>query len=286
MTAQVLDGEAVAARIKDDLAVRIATLRGQGVTPGLGTILVGDDGPSANYVAMKHRDCEAIGIESFHRHLPATSTQAEVEAAVDEFNAEVGIDAYLMQHPFPDGLDFEAALLRMDPTKDADGLHPVSLGKLVMGTAGPRPCTPVGIVELLKAYGIDLKGQHVVVVGRGLTIGRPLANLLTLKEPGLNAGVSVVHTGVPDLARYTLDADVLVAAAGSPGLITADMVRPGAVVVAAGVTFQGRKVLSDVADDVAEVASWLSPRMGGVGPMTRAMLLRNCVDAAEARAAR
>jgi methylenetetrahydrofolate dehydrogenase (NADP+)/methenyltetrahydrofolate cyclohydrolase len=286
MTAQVLDGEAVAARIKDDLAVRVATLRDQGITPGLGTILVGDDGPSANYVAMKHRDCEAIGIESFHRHLPASSTQAEVEAAVDEFNAEVGIDAYLMQHPFPDGLDFEAALLRMDPTKDADGLHPVSLGKLVMGTAGPRPCTPVGIVELMKAYDIDLKGQHVVVVGRGLTIGRPLANLLTLKEPGLNAGVSVVHTGVPDLARYTLDADVIVAAAGSPGLITADMVRPGAVVVAAGVTFQGRKILSDVADDVAEVAAWLSPRMGGVGPMTRAMLLRNCVDAAEARAAR
>ncbi len=284
MTAQVLDGEAVAARIKDDLAARVAALTAQGVTPGLGTILVGDDGPSSNYVAMKHRDCEAIGIESFHRHLPASATQAEVEAAVDEFNAEVGVDAYLMQYPFPDGLDFEAALLRMDPSKDVDGLHPVSLGKLVMGTAGPRPCTPVGIVELLKAYDIDLKGQHVVIVGRGLTIGRPLANLLTLKEPGLNAGVSVVHTGVPDLARYTLDADVLVAAAGSPGLITADMVRPGAVVVAAGVSFQGRKVVSDVADDVAEVASWLSPRMGGVGPMTRAMLLRNCVDAAEARA--
>ena len=286
MTAQVLDGEAVAARIKDELAGRVSALREQGIAPGLGTILVGDDGPSANYVAMKHRDCEAIGIESFHRHLPATSTQAEVEAAVDEFNAEVGIDAYLIQYPFPDGLDFESALLRMDPAKDVDGLHPVSLGKLVMGTAGPRPCTPVGIVELLKAYDIDLKGQHVVVVGRGLTIGRPLANLLTLKEPGLNAGVSVVHTGVPDLSRYTLDADVLVAAAGSPGLITADMVRPGAVVVAAGVTFQGRKIISDVADDVAEVASWLSPRMGGVGPMTRAMLLRNCVDAAEARAAR
>ena len=285
MTAQTLDGEAVAARIKDDLASRIASLRDRGVYPGLGTILVGDDGPSANYVAMKHRDCEAIGIESFHRHLPSTATQAEVEAAVDEFNDEAGIDAYLIQYPFPDGLDFEAALLRMDPAKDVDGLHPVSLGKLVMGTAGPRPCTPVGIVELLAAYDIDLKGRHVVVVGRGLTIGRPLANLLTLKEPGLNAGVSVVHTGVPDLARYTLDADVLIAAAGSPGLITADMVRPGTVVVAAGVTFQGRKIVSDVADDVAEVASWLSPRIGGVGPMTRAMLLSNCVDAAEHRAA-
>lgn len=286
MTAQTLDGEAVASGIKDDLASRIAALKDKGVTPGLGTILVGDDGPSANYVAMKHRDCEAIGIESFHRHLPSSATQAEVESAVDEFNDEAGVDAYLMQYPFPDGLDFESALLRMDPAKDVDGLHPVSLGKLVMGTAGPRPCTPVGIVELLKAYDIDLKGQHVVVVGRGLTIGRPLANLLTLKEPGLNAGVSVVHTGVADLSRYTLDADVLIAAAGSPGLVTADMVRPGTVVVAAGVSFQGRKILSDVADDVAEVASWLSPRIGGVGPMTRAMLLSNCVDAAEARAAR
>lgn len=285
MTAQVLDGESVAARIKDDLAHRVAALREQGVTPGLGTILVGDDGPSANYVAMKHRDCEAIGIESFHRHLPADATQHEVEAAVDAFNGNDGVDAYLMQYPFPAGLDFEAAMLRMDPDKDVDGLHPVNLGRLVMGTRGPRPCTPVGIVELLAAYGIDLAGQHVVVVGRGLTIGRPLANLLTLKEPGLNAAVSVVHTGVADIAHYTRDADVIVAAAGSPGLVTADLVKPGAVVVAAGVTFQGRKIVSDVADEVAEVASWLSPRMGGVGPMTRAMLLSNCVQAAEHRAA-
>lgn len=285
MTAQILDGESVAARIKEELAHRIEVLRSQGVTPGLGTILVGDDGPSANYVAMKHRDCEALGMESFHRHLPADSTQHEVEAAVDAFNENDEIDAYLLQYPFPAGLDFEAALLRMNPAKDVDGLHPVNLGKLVMGTVGPRPCTPVGIVELLAAYDIDLKGRHVVVVGRGLTIGRPLANLLTLKEPGLNAGVSVVHTGVEDLGAYTRQADVLVAAAGSPGLITADMVRPGAVVVAAGVSFQGRKLISDVDDEVAEVASWLSPRIGGVGPMTRAMLLSNCVQAAERRAA-
>lgn len=284
MSAQILDGESVAAGIKSDLARRVELLRGQGVTPGLGTVLVGDDGPSANYVAMKHRDCEAIGIASFHRHLPATASQAEVEAAVDEFNADVGVDAYLMQYPFPAGLDFEAALLRMDPAKDVDGLHPVNLGKLVMGTVGPRPCTPVGIVELLAAYDIELGGRHVVVVGRGLTIGRPLANLLTLKEPGLNAGLSVVHTGVADLGAYTRQADVLIAAAGSPGLITADMVKPGAVVVAAGVSFEGRKLLSDVADEVAEVASWLSPRIGGVGPMTRAMLLSNCVQAAERRA--
>ena len=284
MAAITLDGEAVAARIKDDLTARVAALRARGVVPGLGTILVGDDGPSANYVAMKHRDCEAVGIESFHRHLGADATQAEVDAAVDEFNAESGVDAYLMQYPFPAGLDFESALLRMDPSKDVDGLHPVNLGKLVMGTVGPRPCTPVGIVELLAAYDIDLAGRHVVIVGRGLTIGRPLANLLTLKEPGLNAGVTVVHTGVADIGALTRQADVLVAAAGSPGLITADMVKPGAVVVAAGVSFQGRKVLSDVDDAVAEVASHLSPRLGGVGPMTRAMLLRNCVEAAERRA--
>ncbi|MDZ7679583.1 MAG: tetrahydrofolate dehydrogenase/cyclohydrolase catalytic domain-containing protein [Acidimicrobiales bacterium] len=285
MTAQKLDGQALADQILADLEARVRTLASEGITPGLGTILVGDDGPSANYVAMKHRDCESIGIASFHRHLPAEATQAEVEAVVDEFNADDAIHAYLQQYPYPAGLDYESAVLRMDPLKDADGLHPVNLGKLVMGTQGPRPCTPVGIVELLAANGIGLKGQHVVIVGRGLTIGRPLANLLTLKEPRLNAAVTVVHTGVADLGHHTRQADVLVAAAGSPGLITADMVRPGAVVVAAGVSFQGKKLVSDVADEVAEVASWLSPRIGGVGPMTRAILLRNCVEAAERRAA-
>ena len=285
MTAQILDGQVVATRILDDLASRVSALAERGITPGLGTLLVGDDGPSARYVQMKHDDCQSIGIASFQRHLPATATQAEVEAVVDEYNADDGVDAYIQQHPYPAGLDYEAAVLRMDPDKDADGLHPVNLGKLVMGTLGPRPCTPVGIVELLAAYGVDLPGKHVVVVGRGLTIGRPIANLLTLKEPGLNAAVTVVHTGVADLGHFTRQADVLIAAAGSPGLITADMVRPGAAVVAAGVSFQGRKVVSDVADGVAEVAGWLSPRMGGVGPMTRAILLRNCVEAAERRAA-
>ncbi|MBK5224601.1 MAG: bifunctional 5,10-methylenetetrahydrofolate dehydrogenase/5,10-methenyltetrahydrofolate cyclohydrolase [Acidimicrobiia bacterium] len=283
MTAQTLDGQAVATRILADLAERVSALSARGITPGLGTILVGDDGPSARYVQMKHDDCQSIGIASHQRHLPATATQAEVEAVVDEYNADDGVDAYIQQYPYPSGLDYEAAVLRMDPAKDADGLHPVNLGKLVMGTFGPRPCTPVGIVELLAAHGIALAGQHVVIVGRGLTIGRPLANLLTLKEPGLNASVTVVHTGVADLGHHTRQADVLVAAAGSPGLITTDMVRPGAVVVAAGVSFQGRKVVSDVADAVAEVASWLSPRIGGVGPMTRAMLLSNCVRAAEHR---
>ncbi|MGY6502811.1 MAG: tetrahydrofolate dehydrogenase/cyclohydrolase catalytic domain-containing protein [Acidimicrobiales bacterium] len=284
MTAQTLDGNAVAARILADLADRVAVLRERGITPGLGTILVGDDGPSARYVQMKHDDCESVGIASFHRHLPGDATQAEVEAVVDEYNTDDGVDAYIQQYPYPAGLDYESAVLRMDPDKDADGLHPVNLGRLVMGTTGPRPCTPVGIVELLAAHGVELPGTHVVVVGRGLTIGRPLANLLTLKELGLNAAVTVVHTGVSDLGHFTRQADVVVAAAGSPGLVTADMVRPGAAVVAAGVSFQGRKVVSDVADEVAEVAGWLSPRMGGVGPMTRAILLRNCVDAAERRA--
>lgn len=284
MTAEILDGEAVATRIRSELVERVAELKAKGVTPGLGTILVGDDGPSANYVAMKHRDCEAVGIASFHTHLPATASQAEVESAVAEFNHNPEVDAYLMQYPFPAGLDFEAAILKMEPAKDVDGLHPVNLGKLVMGTKGPRPCTPVGIVELLAAYDIDLAGKHVVVVGRGLTIGRPLAALLTLKEPGLNAAVTVVHTGVADISDYTRQADVLVAAAGFPGLITPEMVKPGAAVVAAGVSFSGKKLLSDVADEVAEVAGWLSPRLGGVGPMTRAMLLANCVAAAEERA--
>jgi methylenetetrahydrofolate dehydrogenase (NADP+) / methenyltetrahydrofolate cyclohydrolase len=283
MTAQVLDGEAVAAGIKADLAARVAALAEQGITPGLGTILVGDDGPSANYVAMKHRDCEALGMTSHHIHLPSIATQAEVEAAIDRFNADASVDAYLMQYPFPKHLDFEAALLRVDPAKDVDGLHPVNLGHLVQGVDGPLPCTPAGIQALLAHYGVPIEGRHVVIVGRGLTIGRPLANLLTLKRPNANAAVTVVHTGVADLGAYTRQADIIVAAAGSPGLITADMVKPGAAVVAAGVSFEGKKLWSDVADEVADVAGWLSPRIGGVGPMTRAMLLVNTVEAAERR---
>jgi methylenetetrahydrofolate dehydrogenase (NADP+)/methenyltetrahydrofolate cyclohydrolase len=286
MGATTLDGEAVANRIKDELRGRIAALAAVGVTPGLGTLLVGDDAPSANYVSMKHRDSEALGIASFDVRLPADTTASTIVEVVERFNADPAVDAYLLQYPFPAGLDYEALLLRMDPAKDVDGLHPVSLGKLVMGSEGPLPCTPHGIVELLHAYGVELAGAHVVIIGRGLTIGRPLANLLSLKRPGLNAAVTVVHTGVPRdaMAALTRQADVLVAAAGSPGLVTADMVKPGAAVIAAGATYEGRRVLSDVADDVAEVAGWLSPRIGGVGPMTRAMLLSNCVAAAERRA--
>ena len=233
---------------------------------------------------MKHRECAEMGIVSRDVRLPASATQADVAQVVAELNADPSVDAYIQQYPFPAGLDYEAAVLAMDPDKDADGLHPANLGKLVQGVDAPVACTPAGIVALLAHYDIPIAGQHVVIVGRGVTIGRPLANLLTLKRPQANAAVTVVHTGVADIGAYTRTADILVAAAGSPGLITADMVKPDAVVVAAGVSFEGRKVLSDVADDVAEVASWLSPRIGGVGPMTRALLLRNAVDAAERHA--
>jgi methylenetetrahydrofolate dehydrogenase (NADP+)/methenyltetrahydrofolate cyclohydrolase len=285
VTAIVLDGERVAAAIKADLGKRIAALNDQGVTPGLGTLLVGDDGPSANYVAMKHRDAAELGIAGFDEHLPADTSPAAIDEVIDRWNADPAVDAYLCQYPFPDGLDYEAHLLRVDPAKDVDGLHPVNLGRLVMGSEGPLPCTPHGIQRLLEAYAVPIAGRHVVIVGRGLTIGRPLANLLSLKRPNANAAVTVVHTGVTDLGSYTRAADILVAAAGSPGMITAEMVKPGAAVVAAGVSFDGKKLLSDVADEVAEVAGWLSPRIGGVGPMTRAMLFVNTVEAAERRLA-
>lgn len=281
MTATTLDGEALAARIREELRERITALSERGVTPGLGTVLVGDDGPSARYVAMKHKDCAELGMRSVDRRLPADATQADVEAVVAELNADPGVHAFILQYPFPAGLDYEAAILAVDPEKDADGLHPVNLGRLVMGVDAPLACTPNGILQLLHAHDVPVAGQHVVIVGRGLTIGRPLANLLTLKRPEANAAVTVVHTGIEDLGAYTRTADIVVAAAGSPGLITADMVRPGAAVVAAGVSFRDGRLLSDVADDVAEVAGWLSPRVGGVGPMTRAMLMANTVRAAE-----
>jgi methylenetetrahydrofolate dehydrogenase (NADP+) / methenyltetrahydrofolate cyclohydrolase len=284
VTAQKLDGELVAGLVKADLVTRIAALVDRGVTPGLGTLLVGDDAPSANYVAMKRQECAELGIASRHTHLPADATQADVLAVVSDYNADPAVDAFLMQYPFPPGLDFAAAMLAMDPGKDVDGLHPVSLGNLVQGVPGPRPCTPAGIQALLQHYEIPIAGQHVVIVGRGLTIGRPLANLLSLKEPGANAAVTVIHTGVADLGAYTRQADILVAAAGSPGIITPDMVKPGAAVIAAGVTFEDGRIRSDVVLEVREVAAWTSPRVGGVGPMTRAMLLRNTVEAAERHA--
>ncbi len=282
MTAITLDGELLASEIKADLGERIRALADRGVVPGLGTVLVGDDGPSANYVAMKHRDSTELGMHSREAKLPADATRSEIDAVVDDLNHDPAIHAYIIQYPFPAGLDYEAALLRVDPAKDADGLHPVNLGKLVQGVDAPLACTPAGIQLLLERFGVEIAGRHVVIVGRGLTIGRPLANLLTLKLRNANAAVTVVHTGVGDIGAYTRQADILVAAAGSPRLITADMVKPGAAVVAAGVSFEGAKLVSDVADEVAEVAGWLSPRIGGVGPMTRAMLMANTVAAAEA----
>lgn len=281
MTARILDGEALAARFRAEITDRVARLAAEGIRPGLGTILVGDDTPSERYVALKHDDCAEVGIASVHEHLPAETSQEELDAVIRRFNADPAVHAYLVQLPLPKGLDEEAALLAVDDAKDVDGLHPVNLGRLVMGTPGPLPCTPAGIVELLHAYDVPVEGRHVVVIGRGITIGRPLALLLALKRPGCNAAVTVVHTGVPDLAEYVRRADVVVAAAGSAGLVTPDMVKPGAAVVGAGTTWEGRKVLSDVEESVAEVAGWITPRIGGVGPMTRAMLLRNAVRAAE-----
>ena len=281
MTAIEMGGELLAAEVKADLRTRIVALEARGVTPGLGTIRVGDDPPSARYVALKHRDSEQLGMFSREVTLGADATQAAVDAAVDALNGDPNVHAYIIQYPFPKGLDYEAALLRVEPEKDADGLHPVNLGRLVQGIDAPRACTPAGIQMMLARYKVPIVGRHVVIVGRGLTIGRPLANLLSLKTADANAAVTVVHTGVKDIALYTRQADILIAAAGSPGMITVDMVKPGAAVVAAGVTYEGRKAVSDVDSAVAEVAGWLSPRIGGVGPMTRALLLANTVAAAE-----
>jgi methylenetetrahydrofolate dehydrogenase (NADP+)/methenyltetrahydrofolate cyclohydrolase len=281
VTATLLDGELLAARIRAEVTDRVARLAAAGVTVGLGTILVGDDGPSSRYVAMKHADCAEVGIFSAHEHLPADVSQAELESVVARFNADPRIHAYLVQLPLPAGLDEERVLLAVDPDKDVDGLHPVNLGRLVMGAPGPLPCTPAGIVELLAANDVPVEGKHVVVIGRGLTIGRPLALLLAMKRPGCNAAVTVVHTGVEDMARLVVQADVVVAAAGRAGLVTKEMVKPGAAVVGAGTSWEGKKLLSDVDESVAEVAGWITPRIGGVGPMTRAMLLRNTVRAAE-----
>ena len=285
MTATVLDGKAVAAAIKEDLRARVAALRERGYTPGLGTVLVGDDPASRSYVAGKHRDCEEIGIASIRRDLPVTASQAEVEAAVAELNADPACTGFLVQLPLPTGLDQQRVLEAIDPDKDADGLHPVNLGRLVLGEPAPLPCTPRGIVELLRRYGVPLAGAEVVVIGRGVTVGRPLGLLLTRRSE--NATVTLCHTGTRDLATHTRRADIVVVAAGVPHLLTPDMVRPGAAVVDVGVnrvgtTPSGRaKLAGDVDPAVAEVAGYLAPVPGGVGPMTRAMLLANVVERAE-----
>jgi methylenetetrahydrofolate dehydrogenase (NADP+)/methenyltetrahydrofolate cyclohydrolase len=277
VNARILDGKATLAGIKLELRERVAKLAERGIVPGLGTVLVGDDPGSRWYVNAKHKDSAEIGIKSIRRDLPAGTSQAEVEAVVDELNADPACTAFLVQQPT--GLDENAILARVDPEKDVDGLHPMNLGWLVLGRPAPLPCTPTGIIELLRRYDVPIAGADVVVIGRGITVGRPLALMLTRRSE--NATVTICHTGTRDLAAEVRRADIVVAAAGSPGLITADMVKPGAVVLDAGVSRVDGKIAGDVAADVADVAGWLSPNPGGVGPMTRAMLLSNVVEAAE-----
>jgi methylenetetrahydrofolate dehydrogenase (NADP+)/methenyltetrahydrofolate cyclohydrolase len=279
VTATPLDGKATLAVIKSELAVRVKALADQGVVPGLGTVLVGDDPGSHWYVSAKHKDCAEVGIASIRRDLPASATQADVEAAVDELNADPACTGYLVQLPLPKGLDEFAVLERVDPAKDVDGLHPTNLGKLVLNERAPIACTPYGIVELLRRFDVPIAGADVVIVGRGITVGRPLGLLLTRRTE--NATVTLCHTGTRDLAAHVRQADIVVAAAGVPGIITADMVKPGAAVLDVGVSRVDGKIAGDVAADVAEVAGFLTPNPGGVGPMTRAMLLTNVVEAAE-----
>ena len=276
MTATVLNGTATLAEIKRELTERVRELAARGVVPGLGTILVGDDPASRWYVGAKHRDCGEIGVASIRRDLPATATQAEVETVIDELNADPACTAFLVQQPT--GLDEFALLSRVDPDKDVDGLHPVNLGSLVLGQPAPLPCTPTGVLELLRRYDVPIAGAHAVIIGRGITVGRPLGLLLSRRSE--NATVMLCHTGTRDLPTFTRQADILVSAAGSPNLITPDMVKPGAAVLDVGISRVDGKVAGDVYPDVAEVAGWISPNPGGAGPMTRAMLLRNVVDAA------
>lgn len=277
MTAQRLDGSATLKVIKAELTERVKLLNEHGVFPGLGTVLVGDDPGSHWYVGAKHKDCAEIGIESIRVDLPATASQAEVEAAIDELNADPACTGFLVQQPT--GLDEFALLSRVDADKDVDGLHPTNLGKLVLGEAGALPCTPIGCIELLRRHGVELNGAEVVVIGRGLTVGRPLGLLLTRRTE--NSTVTLCHTGTRDLAKHVRGADIVVAAAGVPGIITGDMIKPGAALLDVGVSRVDNKIAGDLADDVWETAGWVSPNPGGVGPMTRAMLLSNLVLMAE-----
>ncbi|SER20405.1 bifunctional methylenetetrahydrofolate dehydrogenase/methenyltetrahydrofolate cyclohydrolase [Microlunatus flavus] len=282
MTAEILDGKALAATIKAELKERVAALAEQGIVPGLGTVLVGDDPGSHSYVRGKHRDCAQVGIASIEVELPASTSAAELESRIRELNDDPACTGFIVQLPLPGALDDAWALELVDPGKDADGLHPVNLGRLVLGEPAPLPCTPRGIVELLRRNGIELAGAEVCVVGRGTTVGRPLGLLLTRKSE--NATVTLCHTGTVDLAAHTRRADIVVAAAGRPGLLTAEMVKPGAVCVDVGITRTDAGLQGDVDASVHEVASWVAPVPGGVGPMTRAMLLTNVVERAEALA--
>jgi len=282
VTAQILDGRAIAAEVRADLTRRVSALTARGVTPGLGTVLVGDDPGSHAYVAGKHRDCAQVGIHSIRVDLPASATQGDVEAAVLDLNSDAACTGYIVQLPLPKGLDANRVLELMDPAKDADGLHPTNLGRLVLGVTAPLPCTPRAVVELLRPYDVSVAGAHVVVIGRGVTVGRPIGLLLTRRTE--NATVTLCHTGTKDLGAEVRRADVVVAAAGSPGLVTANMVKVGAAVLDVGITRTDDGLVGDVDAGVREVAGWVAPMPGGVGPMTRAMLLANVVETAERRA--
>jgi methylenetetrahydrofolate dehydrogenase (NADP+)/methenyltetrahydrofolate cyclohydrolase len=284
MTAQILDGKAASAAVKADLTERCARLAERGVVPGLATILVGDDPGSHSYVGGKHKASAAVGVKSFRHDLPADTSQEKLLDLVAELNADPEVDGYIVQLPLPGHLDSGAILMAVSPDKDADGLHPVNLGRLALGLPGPRPCTPLGIQELLVRNDVPIAGQHVVVVGRGTTVGRPLAMLLSLKEPNANATVTQCHTGTRDIPSYTKDADILVVAVGRAGFVTADMVKPGAAVLDVRITRTDAGLVGDVAPEVRDVAGWVAPMPGGVGPMTIALLLRNAVEAAERRA--
>ena len=279
MTATILDGKATAAAVKAELAIRVAALNAKGIYPGLGTVLVGDDPGSHAYVGGKHKDCAEVGIASIRVDMPADSTQAEVNAKIAELNADPAVTGYIVQLPLPKHLDSNSVLELMDPNKDADGLHPTNLGRLVLGTDAPLPCTPRGIVELLRRYDVAIDGAHVVIVGRGVTVGRPLGLLLTRRSE--NATVTLCHTGTRDLSAELRRADIIVAAAGVPAIIRAEDVRPGAAVLDVGITRTDVGLVGDVDPDVKEVAGFVAPMPGGVGPMTRAMLLANVVEAAE-----
>ena len=285
MTALILDGKAASAAVKADLTERCARLAERGVVPGLATVLVGDDPGSHSYVSGKHKASAAVGVNSFRYDLAADTSREKVLELVAELNADPAVDGYIVQLPLPDHLDAGEILMAVSPDKDADGLHPVNLGRLALGLPGPRPCTPLGIQELLVRGGVPIAGSHVVVVGRGTTVGRPLAMLLSLKEPNANATVTQVHTGTRDIPSLTRQADILVVAVGRAGFVTPDMVKPGAAVLDVGITRTDAGLVGDVAPEVRDVAGWLAPMPGGVGPMTIALLLRNAVEAAERRAA-
>jgi methylenetetrahydrofolate dehydrogenase (NADP+)/methenyltetrahydrofolate cyclohydrolase len=280
-SARLLPGAPVAEAVLLDVAERVARLRERGVTPSLATILVGDDDASAGYIRVKQRQAAELGFVSPHVHLAADRKQDDLLAVIAEFNADPDVHNVLIQYPIPAHLDYDAALQTLDPDKDVDGMHPLNLGRLALGLPGPLPNTPAGIEALLAHYEIPVAGREVVILGRGATLGRPLAMLLAQKRPTANAAVTVVHTGVEDWSRYTRRAEILVAAAGVPGIIQPEHVKPGAVVVGAGVRYEGRRLLPDVDESVAEVASAITPRVGGVGPTTVAMLFRNAVAAAE-----